>query len=138
MGSTTLAMLAKGEGLQAWATPTSPWMLRSTKASSMLIPPLSGEQPGGLTARLSHGIRVFDGGAVGDPRLLRFTHGPLCLLALEQIEPERDLTGYLVAGAADLAVAHAGVHVPDGEHPAPLAHREVDPGPYAVEVVIVS
>src|SRR5215217_9037877 len=37
LGSTTLAMLAKGEGLQAWATPTSPLMLRRTKASSMLI-----------------------------------------------------------------------------------------------------
>src|SRR5215208_5742123 len=31
-------MLAKGEGLPAWATPTSPRMLRRTKASSMLIP----------------------------------------------------------------------------------------------------
>jgi hypothetical protein len=31
-------MLAKGEGLQAWATPTSPLMLRRTKASSMLSP----------------------------------------------------------------------------------------------------
>src|SRR5215211_5024807 len=38
LGRTTLAMLAKGEGLQAWATPTSPRMLRSTKASSILIP----------------------------------------------------------------------------------------------------
>jgi hypothetical protein len=38
LGNTTLVMLAKGEGLQGWATPTSPRMLRRTKASSMLIP----------------------------------------------------------------------------------------------------
>jgi hypothetical protein len=57
LGSTTLAMLAKGEGLQAWATPTSPLMLRRIKVSSMLIPhsPASSRAASRQASRMASG-----------------------------------------------------------------------------------
>src|SRR5215218_9165281 len=99
-------------------------------------PPLAGEQPGSLPTGLPHGIRVLDGGAVGDPSVLRFADRPLTVFPFQQVEPDRDLPCYLDSCPADLAIAHAGVHVSDSEHSARLSHGEVDLRSYAMEVVI--
>src|SRR5215207_3122151 len=60
LGSATLAMLAKGEGLQAWATPTSPRILRRMKASSMLIPhsPASSRAASRQASRMASGYSI--------------------------------------------------------------------------------
>src|SRR5215212_1269096 len=99
-------------------------------------PPLTGEQPGSLPTGLSHGVRVLDGGAVGDPSIVRFANRPLTASPFQQVKPDRDLPRYLDACPADLAIAHASVHVPDSEHPAGLSDGEVDLRSYAMQVVI--
>src|SRR5215217_3804166 len=99
-------------------------------------PPLAGEQPRSLPTGLPHGVRVLDGGAVGDPSVLRFANRPLTVFPFQQVEADRDLTRYLDSCPADLAIAHAGVHVPDSEHTAGLSHGEVDLRSYAMQVVI--
>src|SRR5215211_1100540 len=99
-------------------------------------PPLTGEQPGSLPTGLSHGVRVLDGGAVGDPSFVRFAKRPLTVFPFQQVKPDRDLSRYLDSCPADLAIAHASVHVPNSEHPARLSHGEVDLRSYAMQVVI--
>src|SRR5215217_2495904 len=42
--------------------------------------PLAGKQPGSLPRGLPHGVRVLDGGAVGDPSVLRFANRLQCWL----------------------------------------------------------
>ena len=61
---------------------------------------------------------------------------PAALLALQQADADRHLARDLDAGEAHLAVAHRGVHVADREHPARLAHRQVDGRAGAVQVVV--
>jgi hypothetical protein len=73
---------------------------------------------------------------VGHPAVGELGHRPGRLLALQQVEPDVDLTGDLDAGEADLAVAHRGVHVADGEHPPWPPHGEVDPRALPVPVVV--
>src|SRR5215213_1175228 len=99
-------------------------------------PPLAGEQPGSLPTGLPHGVRVLDGGAVGDPSVVSFADRPLTVFSFQQVESDRDLPRYLDSCPADLAITHAGVHVPNSEHPARLSHREVDLRSYAMQVVI--
>ena len=45
-------------------------------------PPLTGEQSGSLPTGLPHSVRVLDGGAVGDPSVLRFANRPLTVSPL--------------------------------------------------------
>src|SRR5215218_7733241 len=99
-------------------------------------PPLTGEQSGSLPTGLPHGIRVLDGGAVGDPSVLRFANRPLTVFPFQQVKPDRNLSRYLDSCPADLAIAHASMHVSDSEHSARLSHGEVDLRSYAMEVVI--
>src|SRR5215210_4700319 len=98
--------------------------------------PLAREEVCGLAAGLAHGVGVLDCRAVGDPGPLGLAHGPGGLLALQEVEADRNLARYLDAGAADLAVSHARVHVPDAEHPAGLAHGKEDLRSYSVQVVV--
>ena len=94
------------------------------------------EQPRGLLRDELQRLVVGVGGRVREPAVGELGHGPGRLLALQQVEADVDLAGDLDAGEADLAVAHRRVHVADREHPARLAHREVDPRALAVQVVV--
>ena len=71
LGTTTRAIAAKGEGLQACATPTSARMLRSTKASSRLIPHSSASS----RAASRHASRMASGYSTAVPWAIQvFAH----------------------------------------------------------------
>ena len=74
--------------------------------------------------------------ACGSQRSASSGHRPRRLLPLQQVEADVHLAGDLDAGEADLAVAHRGVHVADGEHAAGLPDREEDARALAVPVVV--
>src|SRR3954469_16287411 len=81
-------------------------------------------------------VRVVQRSRVRDPAVGKLGHRPRRLLALQQVEADVYFARDLDAGEADLAVAHRGMHVADGEHAARLAHGEVDPRALAVQVVV--
>src|SRR2546421_8056845 len=94
------------------------------------------KEPRRLLADELQRVAVVVGGGVREPAVAKLRHRPGRLLALEQVEAHGHLAGDLDAGEADLTVAHRGVHVPDGEHPARLPDREVDARAGAVQVVV--
>src|SRR5689334_10276044 len=99
--------------------------------------PLVDEQPCSVVACRLHRLHeVATRGAVCNPSVGELGHRPPRLAALDEVEPDCDLTGDLDACAADLAVTHGGVHVADREHPARLPNREMDARSRPVEVVV--
>ena len=137
LGIETRAIVENSCGRHAWQMFASHATERKMNASSIVKPHWSTRNRApSSTARSSASMKSGPGRAVDDPAVGELRHGPAPLLALQEPDPDRHLAGDLDAGEAHLAVAHRCVHVADREHPAGLAHRQVDLRARAVQVVV--
>ena len=136
-GMETRATVENSWGRQAWQILASQATERKMKASSIEKPHWSTRKPRAFLDRPVERLHeVRPRRPVDDPAVGELRHRPGSLLALEQVDADRHLARDLDAGEADLAVAHRRVHVADREHPARLAHRQVDRRAGAVQVIV--